>query len=86
MRTLVFFGLLAGAIVALDQAPAERLSAAGHGLLLLVGAHWLAWLPWLTTALFARLWWRQREMTDAFREGYLEKVINPPQRRKRATR
>lgn len=66
----------------------KLLLVALFGLFALIGAYWLTLLPWLTTTLFARLWWRQRGLSEAYLAGYMEKIVNPTptRRRKRGTR
>lgn len=88
MRLIVaLFGVSIGALVALGQMSAAQLQHIGQTLLALAAAYGLTLLPWLLTVLFAWLWWRQRQITDAFREGYLEKVLHPAApRQKRAAR
>ena len=85
MKLIVLFGLLAGAIVALGRLSAAQWHGIGMALLAVALTQGLTALPWLLAALFALLWIRQRAMTDAFRTGYLDKVVNPGTR-KRARR
>ncbi len=84
-RLIATFGLLAGAIVALGQLSAAQWQGIGVALLALTLRYGMTVLPWALSFLFAGLWWRQREITQAFRDGYLDKIVNPT-RRKRATR
>jgi hypothetical protein len=81
MKLIVIFGPTAGVVLALGN-----FSAAGQALLALTLAYGLTALPWLLAVLFALLWLRQRDIMYAFREGYLEKIVRPTPRRKRAPR
>jgi hypothetical protein len=85
MKYFALFGLAGGAIVAAGQLTVAQWHAAISGLLVLVSRYGPIVLPWALAALFAWLWWRQRGIAAAFRDGYLDKVVNPV-RRKRATR
>jgi hypothetical protein len=85
MKRIAVFGLTAGVIVAIGQLSVAQWHAIGGALLALILRYGLTVLPWLLAALFCLLWIRQRDITDAFREGYLEKIVNPSGR-KRVTR
>lgn len=93
MKLIALFGLIAGGIIAAGQMTAAQWHAAGVTLLALTLAHGLSVLPWLLAAAFARLWWRQRRLTQIWYDGWLEEnavhiqqAATPPQRRKRAAR
>jgi hypothetical protein len=83
MRLIAVFGLVAGAFIALGQLSTAQWRAIGLALLALAVRYGLTALPWLLAVLFALLWIRQRTITDAFREGYLDKVIHPVGRKRR---
>lgn len=63
------FGLLFGAIVALGRMSGAQLQHIGSSLLAITLAHGLTVLPWLSTILFAWLWWRMR------RRAYILEMI-----------
>jgi hypothetical protein len=87
--TIAVFGLTAAGVVALGQLSAAQWHAIGLTLVALALRYGLTVLPWLLAVLFALLWIRQRDITDAFREGYLDKVPHPIGKRttgKRRTR
>lgn len=83
MKRMILFALAAGAVVALGQLTAAQWHAIGAALLALLVAYRVSLLPWLLALFFALLWLRQRDMTEAFRSGYLDKVVNPGRKRAR---
>jgi len=84
MKLIALFGLVAGGIVALGSLSAAQWHGIGMALLAVALTQGLTALPWLLAALFALLWLRQRDITRAFRDGYLEKVANPTGRKRGA--
>lgn len=64
MMRFILAGLAIAAVVALGQMPTAQLHAFGLFILAWLLLHWAVLLPWLLSALFARLWWRQRELRN----------------------
>jgi hypothetical protein len=77
IRLVAIFGLVAGGIVALGQLTAAQWHAAGLNVLAEVTTHGTLALPWLLTLGFALAWLRQRDITRAFRDGYLDAIARP---------
>jgi hypothetical protein len=69
MKLIALFGLAAGGILALGNLSAAQWHAVGVALLSLTLRYGLTVLPWVLAALFAVLWWKQREWTQIWREG-----------------